>query len=105
MIRNRLIGTLAVLTLAIPRPGLAHEGHGHKVMGTIAAVTATRLDVKTQDGKTVSVALELKTAFLRGTAKEDAKRLRVGERVVVDTTGDKALVAAKAQTAAAPVAK
>jgi hypothetical protein len=82
----------------------AHERHTHKVMGTIAAITAKQLDVKATDGKTVTIALDAKTVYRRGKAKADIKMLKVGERVVVDAIqaqGAKIMTATIVQIAAA----
>jgi phosphate/sulfate permease len=72
--------TLAFLVLAC---GLAFgHGHGH-VKGTVAAVTATRIDVTTKNGNTVSVPLTAATLYLKGKAKATRAAVHVGKRVVV----------------------
>jgi hypothetical protein len=81
----------------------AHEGHVHKVLGTVAAVTAKQLDVKTTDGKTTTIALDAKTVYRHGKAKADVKMLKVGSRVVVDAiqaVGAKTMTATTVQMAA-----
>ena len=45
----------------------AHEGHDHKIMGTLAAVHETSVDVKATDGKQSTITLNEKTKILRGT--------------------------------------
>ena len=60
---------------------LAH-GHGH-VLGTVASVTADRIEVKTKDGKTVAVPLTKDTKYLKGDQKAAQGDVHVGERVVV----------------------
>lgn len=74
----------------------AHEGHAHKVRGTVSAITAKQLEVKTPDGKTVAIALDAKTVYRHGKAKADLQTLKVGERVVVDAVQEEG---AKAMTA------
>ncbi len=74
----------------------AHEGHAHTIMGTITAVQATQVDVKTTDGKPHSITLNDKTAITRGTAKLSAKDLAVGQRVVVDVGDGKTPLLARA---------
>jgi ferric-dicitrate binding protein FerR (iron transport regulator) len=103
---------IVVLALAValflPAAASAHTGHVHKVMGTVTAVTATQLDVKTTDGKTVIVVLDGKTTFKQGTAKAGADVVKIGERVVVSAlqpTGSKTMTATIVQVAKAPVAK
>ena len=83
---------LIVLTLAFTFLGLlgllgdglalAHGGHPH-VMGTVAAIAADHLEVKTKDGKTVSVPLTRDTKYLRGDQPAAPADVRTGERVVV----------------------
>jgi hypothetical protein len=108
MIGRWMLGAAVVAVLVVPATVRAHEGHAHKVMGTIAAVTATELDVKTTDGKTVAVTLDAKTVYRRGKVKADAKILELGERVVVEaeqTAGAKMMTAMTVTTAAStPVA-
>ena len=72
--------TLAIVLLACSL-AVAH-GHGH-VMGTVAAVTAERIDVHTAQGKTVSVPLTAATKYVKGKAVATRADVRVGERVVV----------------------
>ena len=67
----------------------AHEGHDHKVMGTVAAVNETRLDVKVADDKTSEVTLDGKTKILRGTSTAKVTDIRSGERIVVTATETK----------------
>jgi hypothetical protein len=62
----------------------AHTGHVHKALGTIASVQGAHVEIKTTDGKTVTVMLDKKTTVTRGTEKLDATALKVGERISVD---------------------
>jgi hypothetical protein len=64
-------------TLALISSGmlLAHGGKVH-VLGTVTAVDANHVEVKTQNGKVTSI------------------RLKVGDRVVVDVTGEGAKLTA-----------
>ncbi len=82
--------------LIMPAVAGAHEGHAHKAMGTIEAVQGNRVDVKTTDGKTVTIVLDAKTAITRGKAKVDATALKTGERVSIDYTQAKNVNTAKA---------
>ena len=66
MRRNHVAGLLLAAGL-MPGFLLAHEGH--KVMGTVTAVDANRVEVKDKDGKTVSIALTTATKFMRPAAK------------------------------------
>ncbi len=102
MNRKVVVGLVLVVALTIPAVVHAHEGHTHKVMGTVSTVTDTQVEVKTTDGKTVAIALDAKTVYRQGKAKVDAKALKVGERVVVEAEGDKTMTAKTVQLAAAP---
>ena len=62
---------------------LAHEGHEHKAMGTVATVDASHLEVTTQQGEKISLALSKETKYLRGKAPAAAGDIKVGERVAV----------------------
>lgn len=104
MTKKCLFGVVLATTLLVPVPVPAHEGHAHKVLGTIAAVSDTQLDVKTTDGKTVAVVLDAKTVYRQGKVKTDTKMLKLGERVVVEAeqaAGAK-LMTAKTVTMAVP---
>ena len=97
---------LLVLALSPAARVLAHEGHEHKIMGTVSAVHENHLEVKATDGKTSMVTMNEKTRVLRGTAKLSADAIKVGERVVVtaietkDTDGKALMVAKEVQLAA-----
>ena len=73
----------------------AHEGHAHKVMGTVSSVEGDHVTVKTADGKTVMVMLDKKTAVTRGKAKLDASAVKVGERLVAEGMEEKDMIMAK----------
>jgi hypothetical protein len=74
-----------VLAGAVSGAAFAHGGHDH-VMGTVKAVDAKArtVEVETKDGKTVTVHLDDKTKYLRGTAAAKEADLAVGLRVVID---------------------
>ncbi len=60
----------------------AHEGHEH-VLGTVSAVDASHVEVKSKDGKTVSVRLTSDTKYWKGTAPAAPADLKVGMRVEI----------------------
>jgi hypothetical protein len=88
MFPSRLsILALAVgLAVAAPLRVAAHEGHHDQhVMGTVAAVDASHVEVKTTDGKTVSVVLTPETKYVQSSgAAAKAETLTTGTRVVID---------------------
>jgi len=87
---------IVILTVALLAPSfaLAHEGHAHKVMGTVSSVQGNSLMVKTTDGKTVMVMLDNKTKVTQGKTKLDASALKVGDRVVAEGPEEKAMIMA-----------
>lgn len=72
----------AVAAVAAPSV-MAHEGHAHKVMGTVASVGGPHLEVKDKDGKMTMHMLDAKTKIRRGKAVAAISDIRVGDRIVV----------------------
>lgn len=89
MTRRLILGVALVAALAIPGSALAHEGHAHKVMGTVSTLHENHLEVTTTDGKTSTITLNEKTKILRGKAKVKIDDIKPGERVVVTATETK----------------
>jgi hypothetical protein len=99
--RAAALALALILTAAL---SFAHEGFEH-VMGTVSKITPQRVTVTTTGTKTVDVAINDKTAYTRGTAKVAAADLKVGDRVVIDATGEAPkLVAASVKIDAAAAA-
>src|SRR5262245_20734114 len=85
MHRLLIIGAALIAVLVMPSYAGAHEGHAHKVMGTVTAKHENHLEVKSVDGKTASITLDENTKILRGKSQATADDLTPGERVVVTT--------------------
>lgn len=86
---RRALTAFALAALAAST-AIAHEGHEHKVMGTVTMIHDAHLEVKAaKDGKTSTVTLNEKTKILRD--KDAAKRedIKVGDRVVVTYVQEK----------------
>lgn len=84
VIRNRfLLLTLALAFVLSARMATAHQGHAHAAMGTVAAITAERLDVKTAEGKVETFAVNTDTKLDRAGKAEPWDKVTLGERVVV----------------------
>jgi hypothetical protein len=79
-----LVGAVLAATLGLPLVAQAHGGHVHTVMGTVASRQDKRLDVKSVEGKTVTIVLTEKTSVLRGKQKLELNAIQQGDRVVVD---------------------
>jgi hypothetical protein len=57
-------------------------------MGTATVVEADHLGVKTKEGKEITVLLTPKTQFKRSGPSGPSLNLQVGDRVVVEVTGN-----------------
>ncbi len=77
---------LFVLTLGLfATTAFAHNGMIH-LMGTVSAVTDNSISVKGTDGKTQTAVITATTKFSKGTAAVTLKDIKVGDRIVIDTT-------------------
>lgn len=92
--RNAVIAAALVLSILIPATARAHDGHVHKVMGTVTSISGTNLMVKTTDGKTMMVMLDAKTAITQGKAKVTLTAVKVGDRLVAEGPEDKGMLMA-----------
>lgn len=85
--------------------GTAHDGHAHIVMGTVTAVDAARLALKTPSGEVLSIAINAKTKILKEKKKVAVREVQVGRRVVVDIgNGEDPLIAREIQVGTATAA-
>lgn len=96
---ERLVLALA-LVLGYGLAASAHEGHDHKIMGTVSGIHEQHLEVKgAKDGKVSSITLNEKAKILREKTALTAADIKVGDRVVVtavtqkDAAGKEVLVA------------
>ncbi len=96
MTRRTLLAAL-VLSVAGFAPALAHEGHDHKVLGTVTEITATHVTVKAvKDGAISVIAFAPTTKVTRGKVKLTNSDIKIGDRVVVNIGSGKAPLTAKA---------
>jgi hypothetical protein len=89
---KRLLMSLAVAAALLGGPAtlaLAHPGHAHKVMGTVAVVNGNHVEVKDAAGKVTMHMLDAKTKIKRGKATVPASDIKVGDRIVVSTVESK----------------
>ena len=61
----------------------AHEGHLHKVLGTVAVLDATHIEVDTTDGKRESFLLTANTKYIKGKKPCAASDVKIGARVAL----------------------
>jgi hypothetical protein len=83
MTRRFVLGAALATALLLPRFARAHEGHAHKIMGTVAMRHENHLQVKSTDGKAAEIALNEKTKIFRGKTTVKPDDIKAGERVVV----------------------
>ena len=93
MTNKWILGVALAAALTIPVVARAHPGHAHKVMGTVTARNGNDVEVKTPDGKSLTVVLTDKTTFSRNKQKVDGADVKAGVRVVVDVVGEKDMTA------------
>lgn len=77
------------VALALSPTAFAHEGHLHRLMGTVTAVQGERLQVKATSGQTSEVVVNDQTTIVRGAETQKASDIKPGERVVVMMTESK----------------
>jgi nitrate reductase NapAB chaperone NapD len=94
MSKKWIVASVLAGALVLPVAARAHEGHAHKVMGTVASIEGTNVMVKTADGKTVMVMLDAKTKITQGKNKVEPAALKVGDRVVAEGKEDKGMITA-----------
>jgi hypothetical protein len=108
---------LAVLSVAAMLASssalLAHEGHAHKVMGTVIAMDAAHIEVEATDGTKHSFPLAKETKYLKTTTVAPAEtpqtataaEVKVGMRVVlsvVEKNGKKTVTEVRLGAAGKP---
>ena len=88
---------LSISALLVSTALFAHGGHEH-TMGTVSTIDAKHVEVKTQEGKTVSIELTPDTKYLKGKTVAKFADVAVGTRVMVESKKDKEqLVAVEVQ--------
>ena len=104
MTRRMALVVAVVAVLAAPA-AWAHDGHAHTVMGTVTALDAKLVKVKTPSGEVLSIGITDKTSVLRAKRKVAIAEVQVGRRVVVDIgNGEDPLIAREIQIGAAQAA-
>lgn len=80
-----ILVTPAILCLGAAH-ALAHDEF--RIIGTVTKLQNSRLDVKTKEGRTISIALNQETLISRDKKKIETTELKTGRSVVVDALGD-----------------
>ena len=102
MKKNVIVGLVLGCVLGVAAAVRAQNAESHKVTGTLSTVQGEHLMVKTEDGRSVMVMLDAKTAITRDKKKVDAKSLKTGDRVVAEGPGDNNMIMAKTVEVGAP---
>ena len=82
-----ILAVAMALGIGVAAPVHAHEGHAHKLMGTVAAVhtDSSHVEVKSVDGTIADFYVTPETKYSSGTKAVTLKDLVVGARVSVTT--------------------
>jgi hypothetical protein len=99
MLEHRILSlvTALVVALAFATAALAHEGHLHKVLGTVTMAASDHVMLKDKANKDVTVQLDSGTKIVRDKKPAKIEDIKVGVRVVIsavtvkDKSGEKML--------------
>lgn len=80
---------IAVALVGGQRVARAHEGHEHKVMGTVTMAAADHVMVKQTDGKDVTVYLKGDTKIVKGKGSAKIADIKTNMRVVITAVTEK----------------
>ena len=102
--------TAILLSFAIPALGsnarlFAHEGHEHKVMGTVTMAAADHVMLKDKDGKDVTIKVT-KDTKVKAKPMIKVEEIKAGTRVVITAVEqkDKSMTAKTIEVGAAAAA-
>jgi hypothetical protein len=96
------VAAVALLS-AIPSGLIAHEGHEHKVLGTVTMAATDHLMLKERDGQDLTIKVTKETR-VRSKPAMKVEEIKPGTRVVVTAVEekDKSLTARLIEVGAAP---
>lgn len=106
---KKLIAAVAAMIVLAGGAGgrlFAHEGHDHKVMGTVTMAAADHVMLKDTAGKDVLVKVT-KDTKVKATPAMKVQEIKAGTRIVVTAQEgkDKSMTASVIEVGAAPAAK
>ena len=100
-----LVASILAAALLIPVFARAHDGHAHKIMGTITARDDKHVQVRTPSGENLSIEVNAKTVVTKDKKKVGLAEVQTGRRVVVDIgNGEDPLIAREIQVGATTIA-
>lgn len=80
-----MLAAVAVVGIGTALPSFGHEGHDHKIMGTVTMAAADHVMLKDREGKDVTVKVTKDTKVKsRPTLK--VEEIKAGTRVVITAT-------------------
>lgn len=85
MTRRLMLAVIATVAV-FPLQALAHEGHDHKVLGTVTMTAADHVMLKDKDNKDVTVYLTRETKVLKDKKPMKVEDIKTGLRVVITAT-------------------
>ena len=90
MIRRLTLALVALFTFTVGLGTVvrAHEGHDHKIMGTVTMAAADHVMLKDTDGKDVTVKVNKDTRVKAKTTVK-VEELKAGTRVVITAAQEK----------------
>ena len=83
--RSWIAALFVALAVCMPSVALAHEGHTHKVLGTVTDIDFPHIEVTTTDKKSVTIMLDGATVITRGKEKVKDIDIKVGDRISAET--------------------
>lgn len=108
MLRRFGITILVLFVLAVAGRTLAfaHEGHKHKVLGTVTMAASDHVMIKDKDGKDVTVHITKDTKVLKDKKAMTVEDIKTGMRVVIAAVTEKEkMMATTIELGAAPATK
>lgn len=90
MIRRTALALIALFTLSVASQAvlMAHEGHDHKIMGTVTMAAADHVMLKDKDGKDVTVKVT-KDTKVKSKPPLKVEEIKAGTRVVITAAQEK----------------
>jgi hypothetical protein len=96
--RTKLTAFIIVMSLSVSVPGFAlgadQQMPGTHVLGTIVAIDANHVEVRTPKGQSVDVRLNKKTLYKDQHDPKGSTVPEVGDRVIIKATNEKKLLLA-----------
>ena len=80
---RRVVLPSMFVMLALAGTVLAHEGHEHKMMGTVTAIDTKQIVITTKDDQKAIIVLDSDTKYFRGKSDATAAEVKLGGRVAI----------------------